>query len=81
MFGLIRSIKNVFKSPGSWHECRPIYGLHFVYIGFFVLYTTNGVLGVQKNFITSFWHFLAILAIKMADFLKARTLFKTIFVN
>ena len=27
-------------------------------------------MGVQKDFITSFWHFLAILAIQMADFLK-----------
>ena len=32
IFGLIRSIKNFFKSPGSQHECRPIYGLCFVYI-------------------------------------------------
>ena len=56
-----------FKSPGSWHECRPIYGLHFVYIGFFYpLYKKKGVLGVQKNFITSCWHLLAILA----DFLS-----------
>ena len=29
-----------------------------------------GVLGVQINLITSFWQFLAILAIKMAAFLK-----------
>ena len=40
---------NFFKSPGSWHECRPIYGLHFVYIGFFILYTKKGVLVVQKK--------------------------------
>ena len=32
-------------------------------------------MGITK-FITSFWHFLAILAIKMADFFKARTLLR-----
>ena len=37
-----------------------------------------GVLGVQKN---CHHKFLAILAIKMAVFFKARTLFKTIFEN
>ena len=34
------------------------------------LSSKKGVLGVQKKFITSVWLFLAILAIKMADFLK-----------
>ena len=47
-FGLIGSVKNFFKSPGSWHECRPIYGLHFVYIGFFILYTKKGFWGSKK---------------------------------
>ena len=37
------------------------------YIGFFYPLYKKGGLGVQKKFITSFWHFLAI---KMADFLK-----------
>ena len=57
-------------------------GLHFVYICmfFYPLYK-KWVLGVQQIFITSFWQFLAILAIKMAVFFKARTLFKTIFEN
>ena len=66
-FGLIGSITTFFKNPGCWHECRPIFGLHFVYIGFLSL-IKKGFLGVQQICITSFWHFLAILAIKMADF-------------
>ena len=37
---------------------------------FFILYTKKGVLGVQNIFNMSFWHFLDILAIQMADFLK-----------
>ena len=39
-------------------------------VGPYILYTKKGFLGVQTNFITSFWHFLAFLTIKMADFLK-----------
>ena len=46
------------------------YMAYIWYIFFFILYTKKGVLGVQQKFITSFWQFLAILAIKMADFLK-----------
>ena len=48
----------LFKSPGSWHECRPIpiYGLHFVYIVFYPL-CKKVFWGVQTNFITSFWPF------------------------
>ena len=40
--------KNFFKSPGSWHECRPIYGLHFVYIVFYPLYKKGGLGGPNK---------------------------------
>ena len=53
-----------------------------IYRYFFLSFIQKkGCFGGPKNLITSFWHFLAILAIKMAEFLKARTLFKTIFVN
>ena len=61
----------LFQNPGSWHECRPIYGLHFCIYRFFLSF-------IQKR---GFWGskiissqvsgiFLAILAIKMADFLS-----------
>ena len=47
------------------------YMAYIIYIyKLFILYTKKGVLGVQKNFITSFWQFVAILAIKISDFLK-----------
>ena len=70
-FGLIGSVKTFFKSPGRWHECRPIYGLHFVYIGFFYPLYKKGVFGGPKKFHQRFLaFFLAILAFKMAHFLK-----------
>ena len=69
-FGLIGSIKTI----------RPIYDLHFVYIDI-LSFILKGGFGGLKKIITSFWQFLAILAIKMAVFFKARTLFKTIFEN
>ena len=61
MFGLIGSIKTFSKVLGVGMNVGP-------YI-FYPLYKKGGF-GGPKNFITSFWHFLAILAIKMADFLK-----------
>ena len=76
MFGLIRSV-HFFKSPGSWHECRPIYGLHFVYIGFFPLYKKGGF-GGPKHF---HHQFLVVFGHQNGFFFKAITLFKTIFEN
>ena len=70
-FGPIGLIKTFFKSPGSWHEHRPIYDLHFEYIDLLSFIQNNGVLGVNIIFVASFWQFFfAILAIKMAYFLK-----------
>ena len=57
---LIRSIKNFFKSPGSWHECRLIYGLHFVY-SFFLSFIQKKVFLVSNKFSSQvsgiFWPF------------------------
>ena len=73
---------NFSKSPRSWHECRPIYGLHFVYIGFvYPLYQKRGFWGSKKcssRVSGIFWPFWPS---KWLIFCKARTLFKTIFVN
>ena len=72
MFSLIRSIKTFFKSPGCWHECRPIWAIFCIYIFFFILlYKKKGGFG-GPNKISSrvsgiFWH---ILTIKITDFLK-----------
>ena len=51
----------------------------YTYI-FYPLYK-KGVLVVQNFVFMHLQQFLAILAIKMADFFKARKLFKTIFEN
>ena len=66
MFGLIGSVKTFSKVL----EVGMNVGPNMAYIFVYRFYTKKGVLGVQKNFITSFCHFLAILTIKMADFLK-----------
>ena len=44
---VLSDLLKLFKSPASWHECRPIYGLHFVYIGF-LSFIKKGVLGSKK---------------------------------
>ena len=46
------------------------YIAYILYILFLYPLYKKGVLGVQTNFITCFYNFLAILTIKMADFLK-----------
>ena len=54
MFGHIGSVKTFSKGPGSWHECRPIYGLHFLYIGFYPLYKKGFFWGVSGS-VWPFW--------------------------
>ena len=59
MFGLIGSI-NFINNPVSWHECRPIYGLHFVYIGFLSFIQKGGFEGptnLHCKFLAVFGHF------------------------
>ncbi len=60
MFGLIGCVKTFFKSPGSWHECRPRYGLQFVYIGLLSFIQKRGFVGPKKfhhKFLEFFGHF------------------------
>ena len=69
---------NFFKSSRILHECRPVYGLYFVYIDFCLSFIQiKGVLGVQNVVFMSLLQFLAILTIKMAVFFKLAQ-FKTI---
>ena len=70
MFGLIGSVKTFSKVLGVGMNVGPYMAYILYQYGFFYPLYKKGILGVQKNFITSFWHFLAILAIKMADFLS-----------
>ena len=70
MFGLIGSVKKKFKSPGSWHECRPIYGLHFVYLVFFYPLYKKGFFGGPNKFHHEFLAFFGHFDHQMADFLK-----------
>ena len=80
MFGLIGSIKTFSKVLGVDMNVGP-YMAYILYIKvFFILYTKKSGFWGKTNFITSFWQFLVILVIKMADFLKLE-LFKTIFEN
>ena len=67
MYGLLGSVKTFSKVLGVGMNVGT-YMAYILYIFVFILYTKKGVLGVQKNFITSFWQFLAILAIRMAAF-------------
>ena len=60
-FGLIGSVKTFFKIPGSWPECRSIYGLHFVYIDLLYFIQKKGGFGGPKfchhEFLAVFGHF------------------------
>ena len=70
-FGLIRSVKTFSKVLGVGMNVGP-YMAYIFYIQFFILYTKKGVLGVQQISSHVSGIFLAILAIKMADFFKLK---------
>ena len=71
MFGLIGSVKFFSKVPGVGMNVAP-YMAYVLYIYIcLILYTKKGVLGFHNSIIISLWlFFFAILAIKMAEFLK-----------
>ena len=70
MFGLIGSVKTFSKALGVGMNLGPNMAYICIYRLFLSCIQKKGGFGVEKKIITSFWHFLAILAIKMAEFLK-----------